>query len=294
EQQITGRIATLSPDQRTALMQALAFDLESGIDEIAGEHPAPWLIDSAHSNPVHAELATPSPRPRQLAQKAVPADSTMGQISRAPNSQTALLPLDSQAEALAQPCKNLDELQQALGRFDGCPLKDTATNLVFGDGKHDADLMIIGEAPGADEDRIGRPFVGVSGQLLDTMLAAIGCERSQFYITNTLYWRPPGNRTPTDSEVMACLPFLRRQITLIDPKILLLVGGRAAKALLGETAGVTKLRGSWFRFHGEADQTIPALVSFHPAYLLRVPANKRLAWRDLCALAERMAEMGIR
>jgi len=189
------------------------------------------------------------------------------------------------ARALAASCNSLDALAAALRDFDGCPLKETAINLCFSDGNPNAPVMLIGEAPGAQEDRQGKPFVGPSGQLLDRMLETIGLDRTKVYITNVIYWRPPGNRTPTAGEIAICQPFLERQIELIKPKFLVFVGGIAARALLGRTEGVTKLRGRPFVYKDpENSREIPALVMFHPAYLLRQPAQKRFSWRDLLKL----------
>lgn len=194
------------------------------------------------------------------------------------------------ARAAARDAKSLDELRAALERFDGCPLKATATNLVFSDGDPDARIMIIGEAPGAEEDRQGLPFVGASGRLLDRMLSHIGLSRADnVYITNVLFWRPPGNRPPTQSEVAACLPFVERHVALKDPDYLVLCGGSSAKTLLGRSEGVLKLRGKWFSYSNpELSRPVPALVTLHPAYLLRQPRQKRLAWRDLLSLKDAM------
>ncbi len=204
--------------------------------------------------------------------------------------QSASPPAGSGAEdarALAQSCDCLGMLAAALQDFDGCPLKETAINLCLSDGNPEAEVMLIGEAPGAQEDRQGKPFVGPSGQLLDRMLATIGLDRGKVYITNVIYWRPPGNRSPTAAEIAVCQPFLERQIELIRPKFLVFVGGIAARALLGRTEGVTKLRGRPFVYKGPADgREIPALVMFHPAYLLRQPAQKRFSWRDLLKIKE--------
>ena len=187
------------------------------------------------------------------------------------------------ARDLAAQATTLEQLREALTSYDGCALKQTATNLVFADGAADARVMIVGEAPGADEDRQGKPFVGVSGQLLDRMLSWIGFSRAEnVYISNVLFWRPPGNRTPTAAEVAACLPFVERHIALKQPDYLILSGGSSAKTLLGKTEGVLKLRGRWFSYQNpEMATPIPALVTLHPAYLLRQPAAKRQAWRDL-------------
>lgn len=186
------------------------------------------------------------------------------------------------AGTLARSCDSLQALREALQTFDGCPLKETAINLCFSDGNPKAPIMLIGEAPGAQEDRQGKPFVGPSGQLLDRMLRAIGLDRTKVYITNVIYWRPPGNRSPTAAEIAICQPFLERQIQLIQPKFLVFVGGIAARALLGRSEGVTKLRGRPFVYEEPGGgPEIPALVMFHPAYLLRQPGQKRFSWRDL-------------
>jgi DNA polymerase len=174
-------------------------------------------------------------------------------------------------------------LRTALEAFDSA-LKTTALNLVFGEGNPRATVMFIGEAPGADEDRLGRPFVGVSGQLLDKMLAAIGLDRSHVYITNILPWRPPGNRTPTTEEITAFLPFVRRHIALVGPRILCLVGGTAVKALLARQEGVMRLRGRWFDYEGG----ISVLPTYHPAFLLRSPSRKKEAWRDFLAIDKKL------
>jgi DNA polymerase len=200
------------------------------------------------------------------------------------------------AQALAAAAGSLAELAQAMQRFEGCALKHTASNLVFGDGNAQAQVMFVGEAPGADEDRQGKPFVGVSGQLLDRMIACIGLDRGNSYITNIISWRPPGNRKPTSAEVTTCLPFVRRHIELVAPCLLVLVGGTAASALTGQSQGITRLRGRWLDYQapgseGTGNPIIPALPIFHPAYLLRQPALKREAWRDLLAIRERLEQM---
>ena len=198
-------------------------------------------------------------------------------------------PSEADPPTLARDCASLQELRGAMARFEGCALKASATNLVFGDGNPDADIMFIGEAPGADEDRQGLPFVGVSGQLLDRMIAAIGLDRSSAYITNIVPWRPPENRKPTGAETAACLPFVERHIGLVNPRVLVLVGGTAAAALLGTTEGITKLRGRWLAYRDEAGgQAIDAMAIYHPAYLLRQSALKREAWRDLLAIKARL------
>lgn len=194
------------------------------------------------------------------------------------------------AQALAEKAQNLEELRAALESFDGLAIRKTATSLVFCDGVPGSKVMLVGEAPGAEEDRLGRPFVGTSGQLLDRMLACIGLSRKEnVYISNILNWRPPGNRNPTASEIAVSLPFIRRHIELARPEILLLAGGVAAKALLDTEEGITKLRGKWFDFSLPGlEKPIAAMAVFHPAYLLRSPGQKALAWQDLLALKEKL------
>ena len=195
------------------------------------------------------------------------------------------------AEWAAQ-AKTLDELREAMLRFEGCALKKTATQLVFADGAPSAAAMIVGEAPGADEDRIGRPFVGRAGQLLDRMLAAVGLDRRHVYIANIVPWRPPGNRTPTPQETAICLPFIRRQIQLCAPKVLVTMGNPSTQALLGVKDGITRIRGSWRSYEISPGATIPALPTLHPAYLLRIPAAKRQSWLDLRALRRALDDAG--
>jgi DNA polymerase len=195
------------------------------------------------------------------------------------------------ARKLAASADTLDELRALMDAFDGCGLKNTASRLVFADGNPQARIMIVGEAPGRDEDEIGRPFVGRAGQLLDRMLAAIALTREHVYIANTVPWRPPGNRTPTPQEIAILQPFIARQIELCAPEILFTLGAPATQTLLGQKDGILRLRGRWFDYACGA-RTIPALASLHPAYLLRQPAQKALAWRDLRALKARLAGRG--
>ena len=204
----------------------------------------------------------------------------------APNAAT------TSAYRAAAAAKTLAELEEAVVAFEGCALKRTATNTVFADGNPDASLMVIGEAPGADEDRLGRPFVGRSGQLLDRMLASIGFERGRnAYITNVLFWRPPGNRKPTPDEIATCLPFVWRHIALLAPKAVMMCGGTATSALLARAEGITKLRGRWFDLQIEGlDQPVPSLATYHPSFLLRAPARKGEAWKDLLTLQSKMKD----
>lgn len=192
------------------------------------------------------------------------------------------------ARALADAAADLAALEAAVRGFDGCALKKTATHTVFAQGVATSRVMFIGEAPGADEDRQGVPFCGESGQLLDKMLGFIGLHRAEnFYITNTLFWRPPGNRQPTPEELAICQPFVEKHITLVNPKLLVLVGGTATKAVLGEDRGITRLRGQKFTYKNDyLAQEIPVRVIYHPSYLLRQPLAKKQTWADLLAIRD--------
>jgi DNA polymerase len=204
---------------------------------------------------------------------------------------TASTPVAAAAGASpAASATTLAQLRHILEGFDACSLRRTATNLVFTDGSEQAVMVLVGEAPGAEEDRLGRPFVGPSGRLLDLMLASIGLDRSQVLITNTVFWRPPGNRSPTSSEIATCLPFVERLIEIVAPRLIVTLGGPAAMAVLGVQDSVGRLRGRWFSYLTAAMiRPIPATALFHPAYLLRSPAQKRLAWRDLLAIRDRLS-----
>jgi len=198
------------------------------------------------------------------------------------------------ARALAQSCTTLAELKTAVMNFEGCELKRSATNTVFADGDPSGRIMLIGEAPGRDEDLQGLPFVGRAGKLLDRMLAEIGLDRRKVYITNVLNWRPPQNREPSPEEAATCLPFLHRHIELADPKLMILLGAVSVRHVLGLTEGITRVRGKWNLYQSVGlNRAIPVMPTLHPAYLLRQPAAKRLAWRDLLAVAEKMGELGL-
>ena len=194
------------------------------------------------------------------------------------------------AREQCQRAETLAELKKIVEAFDGCALKLTAKSTVFGAGNEKADVFIIGEAPGADEDRVGLPFVGRSGRLLEKMLSAIGLKREDVYITNVLPWRPPGNRTPTDAETAVCLPFLKRQIELVAPKVILLLGGSAANAVLENSDSISRLRGHFLDYQPSKGDTIPALATFHPAFLLRNAAQKAKAWTDFLRLVKKLKE----
>jgi DNA polymerase len=197
----------------------------------------------------------------------------------------------AEARALADAAPDLATLELAVRSFNGCALKKTATHTVFAQGVPESRLMFIGEAPGADEDRQGVPFCGASGKLLDLMLSFIGRTRAEnFYITNTLFWRPPGNRQPTEQELEICRPFVEKHIALVNPKILVLVGGTATKSVLGETRGITRLRGQIFSYtNGYMQAPVPVHVLYHPSYLLRQPLAKKQCWADLLALKDALA-----
>jgi len=193
----------------------------------------------------------------------------------------------AEAARLAAEADTLEALYAAIEGFEGVPVKATANRTVIFDGNPDSRLMIIGEAPGAEEDRQGKPFVGAAGQLLDRMLAAIGLDRDSIYITNMFFWRPPGNRTPTPQEIALCRPFVQRHVELVKPRAVLALGGTSAKSLFDTETGITRLRGQW-KDVVYGSLTVPTLASFHPAYLLRQPAQKRLSWEDLLAFKDRI------
>ena len=276
-----------------ALRGWLEWYRDMGAAALVGEQPA----DRFRSEQA-AQAQAPEPRRASRPAPAGPRGDrpvTIAPAHRAATPRPAGEPVLQTAAAVAQSarevaaaCTSLAELEAALAAFDGCRLKETALHLCFADGNPQARLMLIGEAPGAEEDRLGKPFVGASGKLLDRMLATIGLDRRSVYITNVIYWRPPGNRSPTQAEIAACQPFLERQIALLEPDLIVFVGGIAARALLGVSEGVTKLRGRRFAYVAQDGNSIPAMVMFHPAYLLRTPAQKRLAWRDLLAIRSQL------
>ncbi len=268
-------------------------------DVVAARHLLEWYAESGVDAAVDAVpmAAWRSDRPAVPRERDQASDRPLAAIPPTPVRQPSLLVPESRrvgsARELAAACRTLSELEAALATFDGCALKETAKQLCFADGNPEARLMLIGEAPGAEEDRQGKPFVGQSGQLLDRMLAEIGIDRTTAWITNVIYWRPPGNRPPTTGEIAVCLPFLERQIELLDPAFILFVGGIAAKALLERSEGVTKLRGRPFTYTTASGRQIPCLVTFHPAYLLRQPLNKRFVWRDLLQLRAQLDSAGV-
>ena len=282
---------SLAPNEAAALLR---WYVEQGLDEAIGEE----AIDRFALPPPAAAVPVPP--------TAVPA----GPATAAPQAPTPLrpapilqprppVPLESpqlveDAREVARQATSIAELEAAVRAFEGCALKRTAKNTVFADGVVGSPVMIVGEAPGADEDRLGKPFVGVSGQLMDRMFDAIGMSRERdLYITNILFWRPPGNRTPTLAEQAICLAFTRRHIELARPKLLVLAGGTAVKAVLDTTEGITRLRGKWTTLSLDDGTEVPTLPTFHPAYLLRTPASKRQSWWDLLSLQKRLKELAV-
>ncbi len=236
--------------------------------------------------------APPVARPKgQFAATSAALAAPMIGSGQEPQADPAVL---SAAKQAAQSATSLSDLEAAVRAFDGCALKRLAKNTVFADGAPNSPVMVLGEAPGADEDRSGKPFVGVSGQLLDRMLSHIGLDRREnFYVSNILFWRPPGNRTPSSEEIALCDPFVRRHIALAKPKMLVFLGGSPAKALSGSQVGILKQRGKWLDYHDPThDLTLPALPMLHPAYLLRQPRAKREAWSDCLALSAALAQAG--
>ena len=272
----------------------------SDIIDMLRQHVQAGCTDVLAHEPVNQFAAAPEQMPAAVASPAEPNDS--GHVDNTPphavaETQTPLAkpvtpaapPMAEEdaiaaATTLATKAETLDDLQSAMTDFDGCALKATAKNLVFSDGQRRAKIMIVGEAPGGDEDRQGKPFVGRAGQLLDQMLASIGLSRDEnVYITNVVPWRPPGNRTPSLDEIALCKPFITRHIELIQPDILLLFGNISNKTLLGTATGITKLRGQWQSYEN-GGATVKALPLLHPAYILRRPETKVDMWADLCAL----------
>jgi uracil-DNA glycosylase family 4 len=273
---------------RDDLASLLKWYVDSGLDETIGE----VAVDRFAAPP--AAPAAPTPASAQRSATPTPIRPAPPPMPRPP------VPLESpqlveDARELARRCATIVELEAAVRAFEGCALKRTAKNTVFAAGVPGSPVMIVGEAPGADEDRLGKPFVGVSGQLMDRMFEAIGMSRERdLYITNILFWRPPGNRTPTLAEQAICLAFTRRHIELAQPKVLVLAGGTAAKAVLDTTEGIMRLRGKWTSLRLDDGRDVPTLPTFHPAYLLRTPASKRQSWHDLLALDKKLQELGVR
>ena len=249
------------------IKELLDWYIMAGVTETCGDLPCLNTSTLAVETPTHSTQ---------------PANTSSKTLN---TSQSALY---KNARDITQNAKTLEELRDILLNFEGCSLKNTAANTVFGDGNPEAKIMLIGEAPGADEDRIGKPFVGRCGKLLDKMLEAININRSSCYITNILPWRPPGNRTPTDDELALCLPFLKRQIELINPDYILLLGGIALKSLMETNDSISKSRGKWFEYNISSEKTALVLATFHPSYLLRSSLQKQKSWMDLIRLKNKI------
>jgi uracil-DNA glycosylase family 4 len=266
----------MTPERVPTVSQLLAFYLEAGVDCALAEAPINRLADP-DLTPVASETA-----PTRPVRTAAPPPAVRAEVAPAP--EAAIL----SAREAARTAPTLEALRALLENFDGCALKSTATRLVFSDGNPQARIMFVGEAPGREEDLEGLPFVGRSGKLLDRMIAAIGLDRSSAYIANVIPWRPPGNRTPTPQETQICLPFIQRQIELVNPEVLVTLGNPSTQTLLSTREGIMKTRGRWFDYD-TGSHVIRALATFHPAYLLRSPSYKRLAWQDLRAVAKALA-----
>jgi len=276
--------------ERQALIAALQWHIDAGADDALADLP----FDATTVPP---PVAAVTPLPEAPVRKTAPA---------APRPPDLVGTSEARAEAirLARAATNLEELKAAIAAFDGIGLKKTATNLVFCDGNAAAPVMLVGEAPGADEDAQGKPFVGVSGQLLDRILKTIGLDRKEenpagsIYISNILNWRPPGNRTPTPAEIELSMPFIERHIVLMKPRVLILCGGVSAKALLGTELGISKLRGRWHDYRSrcegvaEAGFSVPAMATYHPSYLLRTPSQKRAVWHDMLMIQQKLLTPG--
>jgi DNA polymerase len=283
-------IAAMSEAPQIDSLSALTWLVETGADEAVLDAPVNRF--AAAPPPPAPEFRPPAPRsgvaarPMPRPQPPPAAKPASGAAASEPQSDQI-----GRAMEIAAGCTTLEELKSALEAFEGCALKRTAKHTVFADGTPAHHIMFIGEAPGAEEDRQGKPFVGRAGQLLDKMLASIGLDRAaNTYITNVLNWRPPGNRDPSPEEAGTCLPFLRRHIELVAPEIIVLLGATAARHVTGRTEGIMRMRGEWLEYH-VGGKMVPVMPALHPAYLLRQPSHKKLAWRDLQAIENRIKSL---
>lgn len=290
--------------QASELHTALQWHIDAGCDECVADEPVDRFavskaeMEKANTAAAASDDAPAAPGAAPNASGQVAASTTASQnapgISRGAKVNPQEVDNNRQirtAVELARAARTIDELRDALAGFEGCPLRKTATNLVLSDGPADARLMFVGEAPGADEDRQGVPFVGPSGKLLNAMLESVGLFREQVLISNTVFWRPPGNRTPTTQESAVCHPFIERLVEIVNPAVLVCVGAPAAHTMLGQTQGISRLRGKWYEFQtSQQSHPIAATAMFHPAYLLRTPIKKRDAWADIRMIAKRLSE----
>jgi uracil-DNA glycosylase len=278
------RLSAMTPEPAPTIAQLLTFYLEAGVDCALMEEPVNRLSDPAIV-PAPREISAPRETTLTEPVRTSPAAIPAARSEPAPLPEAAI----QSAREAARTAPSLEALRTLLESFDGCALKFTATRLVFADGNPEARIMFVGEAPGREEDLEGRPFVGRSGKLLDRMIAAIGLDRSSAYIANVIPWRPPGNRTPTPQETQICLPFIQRQIELVNPDVLVTLGNPSTQTLLSTREGIMKTRGRWFDYD-TGTRTIRALATFHPAYLLRSPSYKKMAWQDLRSIAKALAQ----
>ncbi|MCQ2735475.1 MAG: uracil-DNA glycosylase [Alphaproteobacteria bacterium] len=260
----------------------LSWYITAGIETICGDEPYNALQKNETSENVGQTINMPKTVENIGKTNVRPATTLLAQENSA---------ACANAKELCTKAQTLEDLKAIMENFTGCSLKFSANSTVFGSGNPQAEIMLIGEAPGADEDRMGEPFVGRSGQLLNKMLAAISVKREDCYITNVLPWRPPGNRTPTDAETAVCLPFLHRQIELIKPKIIFLLGASAANAVLGKADSISDMRGHFIEYTLPNGDSIPTLAGYHPAFLLRSPAQKAKAWSDLMRLQRKLEDL---
>jgi DNA polymerase len=272
----------VAPEPAPTVQQLLAFYLEAGVDCALTDEPLNRLADPD---------VAPAPAQAEPREAAAPRAFMPLPAVAAPRADAVLAPEAAiiSAREAARTAPTLEALRALLENFDGCALKHTATRLVFADGNPQSRIMFVGEAPGRDEDIEGLPFVGRSGKLLDRMIAAIGLDRSKAYIANVIPWRPPGNRTPTPQETQICLPFIQRQIELVNPGVLVTLGNPSTQTLLQTRDGIMKTRGKWFDYD-TGTRTIRAIATFHPAYLLRSPSYKRMSWQDLRAIAKALEQ----
>lgn len=304
------------PPSEAELAAILRWYVDMGVDIAVGDLPRDHFAEAA----ARAEAEPPSAPAPDHPRAAPPVDEPAPRMPATPGGrvapvgrmiqaaeplpvrtaggQGAVSPEIAQAQArdLAASADTLEALEAALESFDGCVLKRTASRLVFADGHPQARIMLVGESPGADEDRQGIPFVGPAGHMFDRMLAAIGLDRSHVYLANVVPWRPPGNRPLTPLEIATCLPFVQRQIALVDPALLVAVGNISVQALLGIREPITRARGKWFDYElpgPEGPRRVPTLAMFHPSYLLKAPVNKRYAWQDLRILRRQIEKLGL-
>ncbi|MBT6033354.1 MAG: uracil-DNA glycosylase [Kordiimonadaceae bacterium] len=270
---------TTATDQDLDPANMLKWYIECGVDECISENETNWFDEASEIQVIQKVSTTSSSEKKPISRP----------VSKAPL--VSNKEIISNAEKLVAQCTSLEALNEAILSFEDCSLKNTASNTVYCDGNPQSDIMVIGEAPGVDEDRDGKPFIGECGQLLNKMFAAINMTReNDFYITNLVPWRPPGNRKPTSAECDICLPFLKRHIELFNPKMIILVGGTSANALLDNNIGITKLRGKWQEYEMDGKQ-IPIVSILHPEYLIRQPNCKKQTWHDLLSIKERIGTL---